>query len=44
MILGPIIPFLAVPAIMWVDMFTKTLRLVVAGANATNKDTRKKVN
>lgn len=43
-ILGPIIPFLAVPAIMWVDMFFKTLRLVIAGANATKRATKKKIN
>lgn len=42
-ILGPVIPFLVIPAIMWVDMFMKTSKLVIAGAKATSNVTHKKL-
>lgn len=31
-ILGPLIPFLAIPAVMWVDMFIRVMDLVSVGA------------
>jgi hypothetical protein len=32
--LGPLIPFLLVPAVMWVDMMVRVGKLVSAGAKA----------
>lgn len=42
-ILGPLIPFLIVPAVMWIDMMVRVGRLVEAGIRATGAGNAKSV-